>query len=393
MSTKSRRRILAALLALATTSIVASSPEADSGDAKVAYALSVGSKTRLVGWLESYDVRSGERRALTSKPRVGSRVADRLPIWSPDGASVAFVRRNSRSHATGVYVLGADGTTGHIATVSAKNYQAVWPLRWAPAGDRLVFDRWGNVECRVQKPFNLRFMVSGASRGGSFEIAATPRPRKLVQLGDIRWSPDGTQLLYIVYELDNSGYNPNECRFHRPESLLYSVGAHGTDRRLLAQGEVQSVAWAPDGDRIAYVDCENAVEACDLLVAKSDGTTRRVISSGDVVPAADIAWTPDGQEVLVSDTDGLHAVDTVTKTQRTIASFDVEEFGDWPAEIQRFSSDGDTVALLLGYGLSSGFRQISATTLLVDLRSGRTSRIVVRAPKGASIGDADVYLP
>ena len=76
-----------------------------------------------------------------------------------------------------------------------------------------------------------------------------------------------------------------------------------------------------------------------------------------------------------------------------IASFDVEEFGDWPAEIQRFSSDGDTVALLLGYGLSSGFRQISATTLLVDLRSGRTSRIVVRAPKGASIGDADVYLP
>jgi Tol biopolymer transport system component len=83
---------------------------------------------------------------------------------------------------------------------------------------------------------------------------------------------------------------------------IYTVAPDGTDRRLLVDGSdtSQSLAWSPDGTRLAYWSLPDPGE-WQLRVVDADGTEPIVVASGDdgtgpsgfAIPS----WSPDGTKL------------------------------------------------------------------------------------------------
>src|SRR5947207_1505958 len=90
---------------------------------------------------------------------------------------------------------------------------------------------------------------------------------------------------------------------HQSVPRIYIVNADGTGQRAIVSGtSAQSLAWSPDGSRLAFVDLVDASGTSGrvhLEVVNGDGTRRHDIS-GDytaVTEDASPAWAPDGKRV------------------------------------------------------------------------------------------------
>jgi Tol biopolymer transport system component len=224
----------------------------------------------------------------------------------------------------------------------------------------------------VSKPFNLRFSVVRANGTGLRDIPALPKPSKLVSLGDIAWSPSGRELFYTVYyaEVDDQG---GGCRFHRADSKLYRIGVDGRGRRLIASRTSINFALSPDGRRIASVGDE------DVYVAQADGKAGRVVCFGCTSAAAEIAWNPNGTEVLTLEFNGLEGTDAATGKQRTILPLNnLNANGLFLA----FSKDGRTLGFLSELTDYSG----DSGLFLTSLEDGATNtyKLPFNPPGGSS---------
>ena len=172
------------------------------------------------------------------------------PVWSPDGARVAFARYpETRGANGGVYVVNADGSRQTRLT-------AIEPLTapaWSPGGNKIIFSsrRGTQVDVYVLKPqrwtlANLAsFVVSGSWRGPHADATAATfqrwKPSNLTrhnirQADDPTWSPDGTR---IAFSYDGE---------------IYVMNADGTRKQRVAATELADVApvWSPDGSKIAF---------------------------------------------------------------------------------------------------------------------------------------------
>jgi len=106
----------------------------------------------------------------------------------------------------------------------------------------------------------------------------------------LAWAPDGTRLAY------DEAPGPGRC-------TAYVVSADGTGRMDLIgnTGEFPvTLAWSPDGQTIAFQSQDEPEPGVYLIGA--DGTDeRRVPNTGE---AGSVCWSPDGRLLAVLDCDG-----------------------------------------------------------------------------------------
>lgn len=154
-----------------------------------------------------------------------------------------------------------------------------------------------------------------------------------IQGGDLRWSPDGSQIAYVtagdaygIFVVDRSGENPRQLSNLGYESiagwspdggtLYYAIPGSSedgwqlkavdvgtgeqTDLFILANssGKAPFPVTSPDGQWIAYRGRDNA----SLYLMKMDGTQNHLLieKPGDDVAVSGIAWGPDGGLLGVS---------------------------------------------------------------------------------------------
>ncbi len=252
------------------------------------------------------------------------------PLFSLDGEEIAYLsfQGNGRGQ---VWLLDLD--SGQQRSIAPADWGL--PLAWLPdgrlafaQGGRLVLvDRQGREELQaVTLPAGRPFQLSPTgervvtSDGSTLQVqgADGTNPKTLAHqalVGPVAWSPDGTQLAYIVVG-------------DQLQSQLWVTNADGSARLPLAESENEyfgAPSWSPDGEIIAFSRCprgSGTTQACDIWLAGPDGKSLHTLTPGEREESAP-AWSPDGR-YLAFQRDGdvwvLDVEKALLKTQNSEAS-------------------------------------------------------------------------
>jgi serine/threonine protein kinase len=205
------------------------SPDGDT----IVYASDLGSPgthhivTRSVDRLGSGGAGSNQPLTLTSGPQ-----DDTNPVWSPDGSSIAFLRRTSPETLSAIVIPAGGGAEHVIASLPGFRPGARKYLTWAPDGKALVASN------RLNAAFALHLYRLPVS--GDTEQPITEGPEGAQDVSPA-FSPDGRWLAYLRWE--------NGATYE-----LWAVPQPGGKPKLLVTSPVPitSFAWKPDSRTIVY---------------------------------------------------------------------------------------------------------------------------------------------
>lgn len=222
--------------------------------------------------LDIYVARSDGRR---QQPLVARSNDDGFPVWSRDGASIAFLSWTGHTRVWDVSVARRDG--GGVRQVLAAGVHSEQPPTWSPDGGRLAFtcldDAGGWQVCSV-------------GVGGVGRRQVTAGPGDCLPVAPV-WSPQGGRLAYACYGSGEQGG-------------IYVIDEDGSGRRRLTPDilDVFSLAWSPDGQDLAVIGRRALVnpEGVELLVVRADGSgVTPIPATLAVEPYNGVTWSPDGR--------------------------------------------------------------------------------------------------
>jgi TolB protein len=181
------------------------------------------------------------------------------PSWSRDGSRVALA--SSVGGGSQLWVMNADGSDAHLASSAFPTCGYSWTsLTWAPSGDRLAAECWGDVSI-----FDLR-------SGESYPLPGSSRP----WASDPDWSPDGKRI--AISRPDYGGVSV--------------VNPDGTGLAPLLSN-ASDATWSPDGEKLAFAAIE--VDHAYVMVANVDGSGRTKVTPDSIAYFEAPTWSPDGK--------------------------------------------------------------------------------------------------
>jgi Tol biopolymer transport system component len=232
----------------------------------------------------------------------GESVGRGEPVVSPDGRNVLLA---------GQGITVASLVTGVSKRIGPGDEAAA---AWSPDGSRIVF---------------------GGENGGLYVVDVRGGPKRALlrasQTGTPVWSPDGRWIAFArqigygpteIYVIHPDGsalqrltvYGPASGLAWSRDGRLAFIGTRGTmaashlvvidvRRRLVHVMQPRlgngTVAWSPDGQRIAYAATTPHLDASSIYMANADGSGLRELTppeprSYDTSPV----WSPDGRSLL-----------------------------------------------------------------------------------------------
>jgi Tol biopolymer transport system component len=216
---------------------------------------------------------------------------DRAPVWSPDGKTIAFIRRTRQEAPRAIFTVPAAG--GPVRRVTRPNRAFLTDaLAWSPDSKRLAFHALEGVNYVVPARGGEPVKVFPASTTGPvfFDDAA-------------RWSADGNRLAIVRRgPFDRYGPPPWCCQ-------LWLTAPDGSTSTLLGGGPppgewLAEPSWSPDG-RVAYLTGprtshgEPDFSRAEIWVANADGSARRrlVPAFADQTSLGRLTWSAEGSRL------------------------------------------------------------------------------------------------
>lgn len=198
-------------------------------------------------------------------------VTDFQPAWSPDGRRIVVSRAAGITPPPGFPTVEADlvivdVATGHEQQITSRPDTWEWYAHWSPDGKRIAF------EGDLLEPGNDDVYTIKADGTGLQRLTTRPGFD-----GDVRYSPDGTQL---VFDSDRAG-----------GSDLFLMRANGTNvRQLTTDHNSYSASFSPDGQSVAFAQDVNGV--ADLFRMRLDGTQLTNLTRSPSSFEFDAEWSP-----------------------------------------------------------------------------------------------------
>jgi Tol biopolymer transport system component len=222
-----------------------------------------------------------------------------------DGSMVTYTDLDEDGNAQ-VFVMDADGSNARQLTHGEGGVDPTGPI-WSPDGSMIAYVR--------DTSDNSQMFVVRVSDGESTMV--TQEPQGAVDPGG--WAPDGGSIVFSTLDPSISHY-----------SALSLDLTTGQTRLIVADGSVP--ALSPDGAWIAFNSWLKPDPLVRLILAKSDGSGRRVIArlNGD---DGYQRWSPDSTQIaFVGSTDedgfGTYVYDLATGETRFVTAGTIESWID-----------------------------------------------------------------
>ena len=223
---------------------------------------------------------SGYRRLTESDSR------DLNPAWSPDGTRIAFVSNRGDGYFR-VYIMDADGSN----VLEAAPDGAIRPERplWSPDGLHLAFRR-------DQLLYTVPTVGEGARGTGP------PTTFYGLTRTDPVWSPDGEWLAFSHREpLLDWPMVSETIYIVRPDDWLNWSESKKVIRLARVDGgsmHLDNLSWTPDGTALRFTAALDDNEYA-LYHVLTDGSGLTEITK--VARGSSIAWSPEGSRIAVVD--------------------------------------------------------------------------------------------
>ncbi|HCS40614.1 MAG TPA: hypothetical protein DIW44_13655 [Anaerolineaceae bacterium] len=194
---------------------------------------------------------------------------DDSPAISPDGSKIAFT--SNRFGTREIYILDLVSNTLTQMTNSGA-YEGT--IDWSPDGSYIVYDVYQNE--------HYDLIIQSVNDQTEAPIQLTDGTTNNFQPS---WSPDGSELAFVS---DRSGRNTIWlARLQNPDDRFIEVIGS-------TEADFAHPVWSPDGSKLAITRQQNKSEI--LIIQPHDSTIEpEVLGSGE-----NPAWMPDGSGILAT---------------------------------------------------------------------------------------------
>ncbi|HHY88908.1 MAG TPA: prolyl oligopeptidase family serine peptidase [Chloroflexi bacterium] len=246
---------------------------------------------------------------MTSLPVVPESLYDLVtvedPRFSPDGKTIAFVRMqpdgDENCYRRQIYLIPADGSAP--ARPFTRGKQDFSP-RWSPDGSQLVF-----VSARSGRPQLYRMPVTGGE-----PVQLTFLPGGAVNPA---WSPDGRWIAFNSSSTRGEHALEDSGQLHDPRMRAEALDWSGQHRESLR--DPRTITRLPYRTGTSFFDGQYS----HVYIIPAAGGAPKRLSNGDFHHAAP-DWTPDSRMVVTNSNREQSSGDEFFELWSSIIGFDIE---------------------------------------------------------------------
>ena len=246
--------------------------------------------------------------------------------WSPDGTHLAMASANG-------FVSIFDSATEKVSRTLYFTNQSVSFAAWSGDGSRLVTTTGGDTpeSLNIEHPAEVRALSSMARPIIIWDAASGKQLLELFghtgAVQQVVWSPDFKRLASAGFDRTGRIWDAETGRELKtlpvpsgqvlavnwsPDGRLVATGSRGSpgiqiwdadtgnQLRALEPADVRSIAWSPDGKRMASAHEDGTVIIWDVVNWKQLLTYR-----GHTAGVLEVEWNPDGKRMLSVDRESL----------------------------------------------------------------------------------------